>query len=114
MMTIPALSAAGVITYTQGNSSCSGCVPLGFPVPLPIESQTPVAGFRSYTALQARLVDLGFSTELMTREQIGSTLHGEKIYAFVLGDTSRPLTADGFLKPAFLQNATIHAREWSV
>jgi predicted deacylase len=107
--------AANDITYvdTVPGSGCPTprCDALGYPVPLPIDSQTPVAGFRRYDALQAHLQDLAATSSDLAESTPGRTLHDRAINAYVLGDADAT-TADGFAEPAVLIDGGIHAREW--
>ena len=54
-----------VLSYTE-TATGTGLVPLGYPVPLPIDSQTPVDGFRSHAALVARLQALALGSASFT------------------------------------------------
>lgn len=86
-------------------------IALGYPVPVPIDSVTPVAGFRSYASLRARLADLALRSPDLRMEVVGTTLKGRPIEAWVLGDADG-LAGSGAPAPGMLLNATIHAREW--
>lgn len=89
----------------------SGQIGLGYPVPVAVDSTAPVAGFRSYASLNARLEDLALRSPDLRVETIGTTLKGRPIRAYVLGDGDG-LAASGSAAPGMLVNATIHAREW--
>ncbi|MFP5304334.1 MAG: M14 family metallopeptidase [Gammaproteobacteria bacterium] len=87
-------------------------VPLGYPVPLPVESLSAVDGFRSYASLQAQLSALALTSADIVEEAIGTTIAGRAIYAYRLGDADTT-TAEGFAEPSALINGTIHPREWA-
>jgi len=99
------------ITYTE-NTNTTNQLALGYPVPLPVDSQTPINGFRTYNSLMARHQDMMLSSDLIDGSIIGQTIEGENIWAYILSD-SDDFTNDGVtLEPAMLQNSGIHAREW--
>jgi hypothetical protein len=102
-------NAANLTSYSQFGSG--GGLVLGYPVPQPIESQTPVAGFRSYASLHARHQALALQNADMEAIQVGQTFNGRPIWAYRLSDPDG-LTIDGENEPAFLINGGIHAREW--
>lgn len=84
---------------------------LGYPPPIPVESTTPVAGFRSYASLHARHQDLMLQSELVTGEVVGETLQGREIWAYALGDEDSESVNAG-PESSVLINGGIHAREW--
>lgn len=86
-------------------------IPLGYPVPLPVDSLTPVAGFRSYTALDARLAALALGDDVAA-VAVGETFRGRPVKAYRIGDDDTT-TVEGFAEPAALINGGIHAREWA-
>ncbi len=100
-------NAQEVETYTE----FGGPLALGYPVPLPVDSLTPVDGFRSFASLQARHLDLAFSSNRIEPIVIGRTLEGRPIIAYRFGDRNKR-TAEGLREGAMLINGTIHAREW--
>lgn len=102
---------AVIFTYTQATGGGTN-IPLGYPVPLPVDSLTPVDGFRSYASLHARHQALDSASERVTGIRIGTTLAGREIWAYVLSDGD-DLTDDGGPEGAVLIDAGIHAREWS-
>lgn len=104
-------AAAQLLTFTETTSG-PGLVPLGYPVPVPVESQTPVAGFRSYATLLARLDSLALDSAHIRGSDVGQTLAARPIRAYVLSDDDA-LTAEGFAEPAALVSGTVHAREWA-
>jgi hypothetical protein len=118
LLLTPVAAVAAVITYTQNDSSCPGCVAIGVPVPSPQNSQTPVTGFRAYLPLRNGLQALALTSGgTLSFQSVGETLTGDQgavdreIWAFRLGDADS-LTAEGLPEPAFLQSGGIHAREW--
>ncbi|NQD36835.1 hypothetical protein HPT27_07335 [Permianibacter sp. IMCC34836] len=108
--------AAGVcsatqLQYTQSPAG-SNTVALGYPVPSPIDSLTPVAGFRSYASLHARHQQLDTDSANVAAVQIGSTTAGRPIWAYVLSDADGNTAEGSIVEAGMLQNGGIHAREW--
>ncbi|MGH8174993.1 MAG: M14 family zinc carboxypeptidase [Steroidobacter sp.] len=99
-----------IFTYTQDDNSGNN-IALGFPVPLPIASLTPVDGFRTYDALLAQHQGLLTTHDEVAGRVVGQTVAGNDIWAYAIGDADA-LTADGFAEAAVLVNGGIHAREW--
>ena len=99
-----------VLTYTENDNSGNN-IALGFPVPSPIASLTPVDGFRDYDSLFARHQSLLAAHDEVTGQSVGRTVAGRDIWAYVVSDADT-LTADGFAEGAVLVNGGIHAREW--
>jgi len=97
--------------YVAGASASSDEVTLGYPVPIPVDSLTPVDGFRSYDSLKARHLELAIMLDTVESTRIGQTAFGEDIVAYIMGDSDRTTTL-GDPEPAVLINGTIHAREW--
>jgi len=109
---LPLLAAqAAELRFTE-NTSGATSVALGYPVPLPVDSQTPVAGFRSYAALEARLQDLALGSDYLSRQSLGDSFRSRPIPVYLAGDDDA-LTVEGFAEPAALINGGIHAREWA-
>jgi hypothetical protein len=100
-----------VLTITETSSNTNE-IPLGYPVPLPADSLTPVDGFRSYASLRARLAALDTDSGDIAEIEIGRSLTDRPIRAYRLGDADTS-TAEGFAEPAALINGGIHAREWA-
>ncbi len=86
-------------------------IALGYPVPAPVDTSLPFDGFRTYAGLQARHQDLAESTPWVHGTAMGTTLGGEIIWAYRLGDENR-VTRRGTPEHAMLTNGGIHAREW--
>ena len=84
---------------------------LGFPVPMPRNSSTPVRGFRSYESLHTRHQDLMLLHEFVTGEVVGNTIKSREIWAYVLSDADSQ-TNNGGQESSVLVNGGIHAREW--
>lgn len=97
-------------TYTEINSD-NGNIPLGYPVPIPVDSLTPVDGFRSYQSLDLRHQQLAAQTSLIERILIGETFNGRSIWAYKLSDNDE-IKVSGGLEGSALINGGIHAREW--
>lgn len=101
---------AAEFTYTESDSSGNN-VALGYPVPMPVDSLTPVDGFRSYDSLNLRHQQLTAESALITRIQAGTTFNNRAIWAYQLSDVDS-LTVDGEVEGSALINGGIHAREW--
>ena len=86
-------------------------VALGYPVPIPVDSLTPVDGFRTYDSLFARHQSLLMDHDEVHGEIVGRTAADREIWAYRLGDLDTT-TAEGFAEGAVLVNGGIHAREW--
>lgn len=113
LLLMPVAAAAAVIEFVEFNlAGDARKVALGYPVPAPVASQTPVDGFRDYLSLLARLRSLILAGGSMVEEPLGTTLANRAISGFVLSDADT-LTAEGFTEPAMLINGGIHAREWA-
>lgn len=99
-----------ILRYTE-NTTGSNLIPLGYPVPVPVSSLTPVDGFRTYDSLLARHQDLMLSNDEVYGEVIGVTHSGRDIWGYRIGtpDTQTPY---GHLKGAVMAIAGVHAREW--
>ncbi len=105
-------SLAQVWTYTETETG-SNRIALGYPVPLPVESLQPVAGFRSFGSLHARHQQLMSAHEFISGSVVGQTIFDRDIWAYQISDTDNT-TDDGFpVEGAVLQNGGIHAREWA-
>jgi hypothetical protein len=111
LVAVPASINATLQTYTQ-NPSGGPSVALGYPVPLPIDSLTPVAGFRSYASLHARHQQLSTNSLNVEAVEIGSTYNDRPIWAYVLSDTDNSNSEGLIDEGGMLQNGGIHAREW--
>jgi hypothetical protein len=110
LLLVGVADAQQVRSYTQVRTGANDLV-LGYPVPVPVPSLTPVDGFRDYASLLARLQSLAMQHDDIAAHQVGQSTHGHGIWAYVVGS---PGSADreGRSKPAFFINATTHAREW--
>lgn len=97
-------------TYTE-NESGADKIPLGYPVPRPVDSLTPVDGFRSYEFLHARHQDLMMTTDVLAGRVLGQTVAGNDIWVYRVGDADTT-TRTGLPEPAMLFNGGAHAREW--
>ncbi|RPH98169.1 MAG: hypothetical protein EHM68_05585 [Lysobacterales bacterium] len=86
-------------------------IALGYPVPVPVETPLPFAGFRSYAGLHLRHQDLAVTTPWVHPATIGVTQQGRNIWLYRLGDADSE-TAYGLPEQAMLTNGGIHAREW--
>lgn len=99
-----------ILTYTENDNSGNNLA-LGYPVPLPVDSLTPVDGFRTYASLFARHQELMLTHEEVTGRVVGQTVGGRDIWAYAVGDPGE-LTAYGEPEAAVMINGGIHAREW--
>jgi len=86
-------------------------IALGYPVPIPVDTPLPFAGFRTYAGLHARHQDLAATTPWVHAKEVGATYNGRTIWAYQLGDADLT-TPDGMREHAMLSNGGIHAREW--
>jgi hypothetical protein len=86
-------------------------IALGYPVPIPVDTPLPFAGFRSYAGLHARHQDLAMTTPWVHPVELGSTIQGRTIWLYQLGDADKS-TPTGRPEQAMLTNGGIHAREW--
>ena len=96
--------------YTRSDDSGFN-VALGYEVPRPVESLTPVDGFRSYQSLFERHQSLDAEHAAVAGVPVGQTVAGRDIWAYRVGDEN-DFTDDGGPEPMALINGTIHAREW--
>ena len=103
-------AAQQIRTYTQTETGPT-LLTYGLPVPRPIESLTPVDGFRSYASLDARLQGLALSSDDLSAHDIGRTFAGRPHWAYVVSDADG-IDVEGRPEAAFFINATTHAREW--
>jgi hypothetical protein len=107
---IPAASAQTVFTYTQSQTG-PNLLTYGLPVPQPIDSVTPVDGFRSYASLDARLQSLALESSDLSAHDVGRTIAGRTVWAYVASDEDGT-DVEGRAEAAFFINASTHAREW--
>ena len=104
-------SAAQILSYTESTNSDTELA-LGYPVPVPVDSLTAVAGFRRYASLHAQHQDLLFNNaDVVTGQVVGTTRQGRDIWAYRIGDPDT-VSANGRTEAAVLINGGIHAREW--
>ena len=102
--------AGRMLTYTEANAG-TNLIPLGYTVPVPVSSLTPVDGFRAYDSLLALHQDLALTDDNVQADRVGNTLAGRDIWAYSIGDADN-LTLDGLPEPAVMAMGGIHAREW--
>ncbi len=108
---LPCVAGAQLLTLTNDEYG-ENLIPIGYPIPQPIESLSAIDGFRSEAALRARLADLALTHADISEQRVGTSRDGRAITAWRLG-TSSALTPEGSTKPAALISGTIHAREWA-
>jgi hypothetical protein len=105
---ISPVAAQRLVEWTQG----PGELGLGYPVPMPMDTPLPFAGFRSYQSLHARHQDLMTTSAFLDGQVIGTTTSGGRnIWAYSLSDADST-TPEGLPEPAMMANGTTHAREW--
>ncbi len=105
-----AVSYADIFHYTQSQTDTTS-IALGYPPPEPVDSLTPVDGFRSYASLHLRHQQLMEQYGLNQGFVVGQTGEGRDIWAYQLSDADPERFAGG-LEPVALINGGIHAREW--
>jgi hypothetical protein len=100
--------------YLEITDSLAGTrrVPLGYPVPFPVDKEAPGDYFRSYAALQTRLDTLAQDNPDLRASVVGRSREQRDIRAWTLGDAD-DIRASGEPESAALVNGTIHAREWA-
>lgn len=86
-------------------------IALGYPVPIPVDTPLPFAGFRTYDGLHTRHQDLANTSPWSHAVELGQTWAGRTIWLYQLGDADH-LTPYGIPEQAMLSNGGIHAREW--
>ena len=86
------------------NQSSEDRIALGFPVPEPVASSTPLAGFRRYDSLIGALSLKALQRDDFERREIGRSQKDRPIYAFRFGLSERAV---------MLQVGGLHAREWA-
>jgi Zinc carboxypeptidase len=99
-----------IFTYTQTDDAGTN-IALGFTPPVPVDSLTPVDGFRTYATLHARHQALMNAHDEIAGQIVGATVANRSIWAYVVGDADAT-TPDGAPEGAVLVNGGIHAREW--
>jgi hypothetical protein len=99
-----------MLRYTESDNT-GNSIAIGYPVPAPVASLTPVDGFRDYSSLFARHQSVMILHDEVAGQIVGQTVSGRDIWAYVLGDINGT-TSEGFAEPAVLVNGGIHAREW--
>jgi hypothetical protein len=98
-------------TYTESETGPQ-FLTYGLPVPRPIDSLTPVDGFRSYAGVQARLQALALQSPDLSAHDVGRTMADRTVWAYVAGDEDA-VDVEGRPEAAFFVNASTHAREWA-
>jgi hypothetical protein len=84
---------------------------LGYPVPIPVDTPLPFDGFRTYSGLRTRYLDLAENTQWVHPAEVGMSHGNRTVWAYRLGDEDF-LTPYGLPEAASLINGGIHAREW--
>ncbi len=84
---------------------------LGYPPPLPVESLTPVDGFRTWASLEARFLELSLAAEHVARHEVGDSLFERDIFVYTVGNGAEP--PPGEARPSAFILGGAHAREWA-
>ncbi len=103
-------SPLGAQTLTEWTEQ-PGPLGLGFPVPSPVDTSLPFAGFRTYDGLHTRHQQLAEDFVDISGTIVGQTENARDIWSYQLGDTNA-LTSTGLPEAAILTQGGIHAREW--
>lgn len=103
--------ASGVTLNYSNTESGSNIIPLGYEVPVPVDSLTPVDGFRTYFSLNARHEQLASQSEFITQLRVGDSFEQSPIWAYQLSDSDSQMVSGGTEGSALI-NGGIHAREW--
>jgi hypothetical protein len=98
------------LRYTRDDSTGNN-IALGYDVPFPVDSLTPIDGYRSYQSLHERHQSLDALSENAAGSVVGASLSGRDIWAYRIGDPDNQ-TVDGGVEAAVYINGTTHAREW--
>jgi hypothetical protein len=102
--------SATEFNYTENDNSGNN-IALGYSVPLPIDSLTPVDGFRSYNSLDLRHKQLAEQASWLTSLNLGVTFNNLTIWGYQISDNDNT-TVSGAIEGSALINGGIHAREW--
>jgi len=103
---------ARIVQWVEsGSPNNNTVIALGYPVPIPVDTPMPFAGFRSYAGLHARHQDIAATSPWAQAMEIGKTHYDRTIWAYRLGDANTT-TVYGIPEQAMLTNGGIHAREW--
>ena len=103
---------ARIIQWVEDASPLNNTViALGYPVPIPVDTPMPFAGFRTYNGLHMRHQDIAATSDWAHAVEMGKTRADRTIWAYRLGDADHS-TVYGLPEQSMLTNAGIHAREW--
>jgi len=103
---------ARIVQWVENASPNNNTViALGYPVPIPVNTPVPFAGFRSYSGLHTRHQDIAATSPWAHAIELGRTHQDRTIWAYRLGDADTS-TVYGVPEQAMLTNGGIHAREW--
>lgn len=103
-------NGANIFTYTELFQGVNQ-IALGYPVPVPVDSLTPIDGFRNYSSLKARHQQMATDADFIQGHIIGQTIEGEDIWMYTVSDSDDD-TLSGAVEASTLINGGIHAREW--
>lgn len=110
LLLVTKVAFAQIFTYTELVRS-ENQIPLGYPVPIPVDSLLPIDGYRTYESLDMRHQQLTDLSSFIQREQIGQTIEGRPIWSYRLSNFNER-TVSGANKGSAVINGGIHAREW--
>lgn len=100
------------VTFTYTNTETgNNLIPIGYEVPIPVDSMTPVDGFRTYQSLHLRHVQMSAQSPFIQQVALGETIEGNSIWAYQLSDDDM-INVSGITEASALINSGIHAREW--
>lgn len=102
---------AFIQTITEDDDSGDN-IALGYEVPMPKESLTPIDGFRTYQSLKSYHQGIAENNDYVTANNIGTTLNNEIIWSYSLSDDNNTTSEGMITEPAVLIDGGIHAREW--
>ncbi len=113
MKALSAIVIAAALSSMAGGQTVNAITSggLGYAVPMPVNSLTPVAGFRSQSALNSRHMALALEKDFITMHAVGTSIRGTNIVAYRFA-TAGTTTPDGTAKGAAMLQGTIHPREW--
>lgn len=116
IITLLIFGCSAPFTYAQvfnltDNVNNNTNIALGYNVPVPVDSLTPIDGFRTYNSLHLRHLEMAQRSEYVSQSQVGSTIQNRPIYAYTISDADNARPSGG-IEGAVLINGTIHAREW--
>lgn len=92
-------------TYTQGE--------FGFPIPEPVDTELPFAGFRSLDGMETRLTGISLVSPEMNLVGRGDSIEGRAVVTYEVTGSASSTTAEGTPRGGVYLQGSIHAREWA-